>query len=823
MKNFLLKTVKWIGLFFIALYCLIWLFTPLASRYFANDILKSALPEYSLALSDTSSIRYNPFLSHLSIYDLTLSKTAENVEDVLVIDELQFEINLYKLLVDQIQITEFDINGLHVKININEGNIEVAGIMVNSASSIATEKEIVEEIKEDSASFITKMAKININNAIIDVNLDHNQHQLTLTNATIENVSASSTTQALNIAIEGALNQAALAINADVNLTNGGGTITSDARIGALELSHFQHLLPEFITSLAGKVSYRSKQAVTLAEDDITIVVDQLVLSTEDLLVEQGDFKIKLAQHNTNSENLAITLKSNSTSSSASNSAPTIEGEMLINLKTLQVLPISTAQEKSTQQVLLQVNSLNIPSITLDTSNINKMVNIADIDLADVLISDDLSNEIPALTQFKNLNIHAIDLSQQAIAIDTITLAGLVTDAQLDKNKGLSNLITLPTNKATNETVNESNENEVAIKEEAPESANTAKSETTTPFAIAINQFTLLDDAQINFIDHSISPTFQRNLTITTLTAGPVNNQTPEIKTNFELIGKTEEYSHFNLSGFTQPFVEKPVYHVSGFIKEVNLPDISTYMKEALQYVFDAGQLDIKLDSTLEDTTIDGNVLIVMRGIELTAADDAEVDSLKDKSAIPFSVALGMLKDGDGNIELDIPLSGDTSDPSFGLSGFITLLIKKATMMATKDYLMTTFVPYANVINIAMAAGEFILKIRFNDLEFLPTQTDLQPEHDEFLTQFYTLLQDKPDENITLCAITTPTDIGKKSGTAIKEKRDIEQLNKLSLTRMNNFKRYMVKEKKLASARLLLCTPQIDNAADAKPRITFSN
>ena len=289
------------------------------------------------------------------------------------------------------------------------------------------------------------------------------------------------------------------------------------------------------------------------------------------------------------------------------------------------------------------------------------------------------------------------------------------------------------------------------------------------------------------------------------------------------MIGKTEEYSHFNLSGFTQPFVEKPVYHVSGFIKEVNLPDISTYMKEALQYVFDAGQLDIKLDSTLEDTTIDGNVLIVMRGIELTAADDAEVDSLKDKSAIPFSVALGMLKDGDGNIELDIPLSGDTSDPSFGLSGFITLLIKKATMMATKDYLMTTFVPYANVINIAMAAGEFILKIRFNDLEFLPTQTDLQPEHDEFLTQFYTLLQDKPDENITLCAITTPTDIGKKSGTAIKEKRDIEQLNKLSLTRMNNFKRYMVKEKKLASARLLLCTPQIDNAADAKPRITFSN
>jgi hypothetical protein len=182
-----------------------------------------------------------------------------------------------------------------------------------------------------------------------------------------------------------------------------------------------------------------------------------------------------------------------------------------------------------------------------------------------------------------------------------------------------------------------------------------------------------------------------------------------------------------------------------------------------------------------------------------------------------------MLKDSDGNVELDIPLSGDTSSPSFGMSGFVSLLIKQATMMAAKDYLMTTFVPYANVISIAMTAGDYLLKIRFNDLEFPATKTELQPEHSEFLAQFSALLKDQADEHITLCAIAIAQDIGKDAGTKITDKKELSQLKKISLARMHAFKSYMVKTEKLASSRLLLCTPQIDSSIDAKARITFTN
>jgi hypothetical protein len=182
-----------------------------------------------------------------------------------------------------------------------------------------------------------------------------------------------------------------------------------------------------------------------------------------------------------------------------------------------------------------------------------------------------------------------------------------------------------------------------------------------------------------------------------------------------------------------------------------------------------------------------------------------------------------MLKDGDGNVELDIPLTGSTDDPSFGMSGFISLMVKQATMSAAKEYLMATFVPYANVVNIAMSAGGYLLKVRFNDLEFPVKETQLTDHHSEFLTQFSSLMKDKLDTQLTLCAIATPEDINKPLGAAITDKDEIKQLAKLSEQRLNAFKDYMVKEQGIASARLLLCYPKIDSSIGAKPRITFTD
>ena len=110
---------------------------------------------------------------------------------------------------------------------------------------------------------------------------------------------------------------------------------------------------------------------------------------------------------------------------------------------------------------------------------------------------------------------------------------------------------------------------------------------------------------------------------------------------------------------------------MEGQINEINLPGLSSYIKSALGYEIESGQLDLGIDVNFSGTEMDGKSHVLLRGIKLTAFDNYEDGSLSDQTSIPFNAALSMLKDSDGNVDLDLPLSGDINGPSFGLSGFL--------------------------------------------------------------------------------------------------------------------------------------------------------
>jgi hypothetical protein len=801
MRSLFLKLFKYTSLFFVVLYSFIWLISPSITRFYSADFLQ-LLSQNHLALSEKSSIRYNPFLSHLSIYDLALVKKDQNKEVVLSVNELQLEVSLYKLLFDQLHISEFKIDGLFIKVNIEGEKVDVAGITLIDPNATEAEQEIIEEAEQEASKLMVKMAEFTLLNAKINTTLNGHEHLFDIKSLIIERVSASAKTQQVSVLLKAALNQAPLSLNINAQLHKGVGEISSYFSLEQLELNRFEQFLPEQISALSGKINVQSKQEIKLTEEEVTIAVKLLEITTDQLIVQQNEVSVTIEKQAFSNNNLLIKLAKNDTIH--------IQGTALFELNNLTV----ATQEQD--QVLAHLTQLTFSDINFNIADQQASVNIASIDFSQFYASDYLSNDIPPLAQFSLLTIEQLAITEKSLAITKIKLAGLTVDAQLNEDKALSNLVTLPMPAE-----------EVMIEEESltTEQPDAMEKQKIAPpeFALSVGEFSFTDDAHINFIDHSIKPIFERHIIISKLTAGPIDNQAPDKKSLYEVVGNSEQYAYFNFSGFAQPFLAQPVYHVKGDFKELSLPAVSTYMKEALQYVFDSGQLDLSLDTTLTGTEIDGEMLVLMRGLELTAAEDDEVNSISDQGAIPFSMALGMLKDSNGNVELDIPLSGDTSAPSFGMSGFVSLLIKQATMMAAKDYLMTTFVPYANVISIAMTAGDYLLKIRFNDLTFPATQTELQPEHSEFLAQFSALLKDRADEHITLCAIAIAQDIGKEAGTEITNKDELSQLKKISLARMHAFKSYMVKTEQLASSRLLLCTPQVDSSVDAKARITFTN
>ena len=88
------KIIKYILLFYISLYTLVWVLSPTVIRYFLSDYLE----QQALVLSSDSSIRYNPFSSHLEILDLSVSKSDDIEQAVFSLKELALELRFHQLL-----------------------------------------------------------------------------------------------------------------------------------------------------------------------------------------------------------------------------------------------------------------------------------------------------------------------------------------------------------------------------------------------------------------------------------------------------------------------------------------------------------------------------------------------------------------------------------------------------------------------------------------------------------------------------------------------------------------------------------------------------
>ncbi len=112
-------------------------------------------------------------------------------------------------------------------------------------------------------------------------------------------------------------------------------------------------------------------------------------------------------------------------------------------------------------------------------------------------------------------------------------------------------------------------------------------------------------------------------------------------------------------------------------ISNLDLLDFREYLSHKLPNEIDSGKLYYKGDVSLEKGKFKGENLITVKTVYI--GDNTEV-----KSVVPLKLAVNILKDRKGNLELDVPVSGDFNDPKFGVYRVIlhairNILIKAAT------------------------------------------------------------------------------------------------------------------------------------------------
>lgn len=786
---------------FVILCCLIWLLSPSIIRYAINS---HGLPK-PLSLTSTSSIRYNPFTAYLTISDLEIQSNEQTSE--LKIQSLEVELYLHQLLFDKIYVSEFTINGVFIPVTINESSFNIAGFEFKDDESNAKEIELETDTDEPSNTFPYEVIIPEFILTDAKIQLVHlaQEYNIQLDSFSLADILLSTNEQEIQLHLSSLFNGSPIEVALNAQLLQQQGKVSLDLNAKNIALNSVQAFLPASISAIDGKVSYSSKINIDINTEQTLANVNELILSIEDFHVEQDNIVIDVENQEIKAEQFVISLRP----------------QTPINMQATLGYVINgiSAKSKDNEAILADISNLSVNNIVVDYEQNIPKVNVESVQVANSKFSDNHLQDMPALAVFNQLLLNNIEYTPTLIAVNKITLSGLIANILLDKEKNLATLV-VADNRSENLNLPHQESNK-AHDEQEKQAAESNSANDTPKVALKLGQFILLDDAIIDFKDKSVIPHYERNVNISHLSLADIDSSKPEQEVQFDMRGKSNQYANFDIKGHGFPFAAEQKFTLDAVIKELSLPSVSSYIKEALQYEIESGQLDMTIAAALTGTQIDGDVDLLLRGVEFTAADDHEASTITDQTSMPFNVALGMLKDSDGNVELSLPLAGDTSSPSFGFSGFLTLLVKQATMSAAKDYLLTTFVPYASVMKVALAAGEFALKLRINDLNYAATETELNTEQLEFSRQMSVMLADRDDVNVKLCAIATSADIAAKSAEEVHKADNIKRLKAISQQRVDIFKAYMVKKLKVPSAKLLLCTPQVDTSPDAKSRIEF--
>ena len=793
------KLFKIIPAIFISIYLIIWGISSPLSKYFIEPVLQ----EQGLTLSPEASIYYNPFLSQLTISDFALYRNDTNeTEKAFSLNKLTVRLTLYRLLFNEIVVSEFELNDAYLNVVKTPSQLIIAGIDLNKERD-TTPEEITPENVSEPLPYQLILPRLSLNTVDIEINNNEITHQININELLISQVKADIKSQTALLSLQSVVDGTALELTADAVFDNGQGEVNSQLSLNGYPIQKAQPYVAE-LSELSGLLSFTSQQKLTIASDIVNLHVNKAELSNTDLIVGYQQQFVTLKNFETSIDDLLLTLS----------------GDEITELSGMSQVTLNDAEvhyEKASQK-LAYVKQLALQDISFYLTNGKPQIKIANLIVDDIYGSKNEDTEYPPIIALKQFSVNDIFANAKELSIDKIILDSLQSNLILNEESALANLVSLPISNA---------EPEIAEKDDTLEEVVTVAAEKPTqetPFIISLNEFSLISDNQLTLVDNSVDPMMQSKVIIDTLTLGALSNAVnkQEEQTPFELKGRINKYAHFSFKGFTLPFSQIQKHHLEGSLQELSLPGVSRYMKKAVNMELKSGQLNTDINVTLTGEELNGKVLILLRSLETAVAGSDEAGSLIEQGALPFNMALGMLKDGHGDVELDVPLSGSTSDPNFGMSSIISLITQKAIWMATKDYVMTTFVPYANVVSVAMSVGEFALKLRFDDLIYQTQQIEPNEAQQAYLQGFIALMQDKEETRVNICGISVPADINLNAGTKIVDAKHINQLKEIAEQREAAFKDYIIEHGGIASSRLLLCAPKIDSSENAQPRIELS-
>lgn len=177
-------------------------------------------------------------------------------------------------------------------------------------------------------------------------------------------------------------------------------------------------------------------------------------------------------------------------------------------------------------------------------------------------------------------------------------------------------------------------------------------------------------DGVLNFSDQSLKPGFSTS--IQQLNGAIRGLSSRELaRADVDLKGRVDRYAPATITGKVNPLSDDAFTDLKFGFRGIEMSSFSPYSGKFAGYKIDKGKLNVELRYRLSKKVLKGENRIVIDQLQL----GEQVDS-PDATGLPVRLAIAILKDANGVIDLDLPVSGRIDDPDFHYGRIVWMAIR---------------------------------------------------------------------------------------------------------------------------------------------------
>ncbi|AFQ52105.1 DUF748 domain-containing protein [Burkholderia cepacia] len=249
----------------------------------------------------------------------------------------------------------------------------------------------------------------------------------------------------------------------------------------------------------------------------------------------------------------------------------------------------------------------------------------------------------------------------------------------------------------------------------------------------------LLQSGRVTYTDNFIKPNYTANLVAIKGTVGAFGTDSTT-SAPVDVAANLAGNGPISIQGSVNPLIEKPALDLTATAHDIELTNLTPYSAKYAGYPITKGKLNVDLHYQLANDQLQANNHIFID--QLTFGDHVDNDTA---TKLPVKLAISLLKNTRGQIDVNLPVSGSLSNPEFSIGG----LIWHAVLNLIAKAVTSPFTLLANAFG--GSGGEDL-----GYVEFAPGTYELTDAQQKKLDTVVKMLTEKPSIRLDLIGRVDP-------------------------------------------------------------------